>query len=492
MTSIPYIVAVACALIALRLPRGKDLYVPIALIPFRALEVEIGLSIQVSELLMMLLVARHFLCGRIRPSTLPAFSALVIFMLLAVAAAVATMEFGPDVPAFAGGGVMRNGYGRVVTTFCKAMLLFAVVVLITSNRKTIDPFLLLKAYVYSCVCLALLGLVQIAVFITQGVDIFPIAMFQASDAARSAIVSIHGQDYLRVCSLGGEPKGLGQALAVALCILWIFADSFAIRRSLFLLMCGTLLTVTVLTSSASAFITLLLVAGFIYVFSRKLVAFNEWGVKMTLTIIAAILVTTFYCFAAFTDTLSTAEFAQFDSYIDSLVFKVTDRIKLGDTDALVMESFVDCPFGLTFGRGLGLVHHYAHSFVPKRMEYYLQGQLIVPKSGIAYFVGYGGVLGLFFIIRLFSGMIPVRSIRSHRSSKMPATLMRGMQALSFGLFATLLLRLYARDIIWITMACVSVIHFQYMHGIRPLRKAGSHSEDATTVLPRRSRRRQVA
>jgi len=414
---------------------------------------------------------------------LPSFAALVTFMILSIVAAIATIEFGPNVPMFAGGGVMRNGYGRVVTTFCKSIILFAFIILITSNRRKVDPFLLLKTYVYSCTVLAFLGLVQMAVFMTQGTDIFPIAMFHGSEAARSAVLSIDGQGYLRVCSLGGEPKGLGQALTVALCILVVFKDAFAMERSVFLLTGGTLLGVTVLTSSASAFITLLLVAGFIFVFSRKPVAFTEWGVKVTLTLIASILVTTFYCFAAFTDTLSTPEYTQFDSYLDSLLFKVTDRIKLDDTDALIMESFVDCPIGLVFGRGLGVVHHYAYRFVPKRMEYYLKGQLIVPKSGIAHFVGSGGILGLFFIIQMFAAMTPSRRPRQQDSSRIPSRLLRSMQALSFGLFATLLLRLYANDIIWIGIVCISVIQFQYQHGIRSCRRrvAASRIRGETSI-----------
>ena len=450
---------------AFRLPRGKDLSVPIALLPWWAFEVEFGLSVKISEALMILLIARHFFSGRLRIASLPGIGCFAAFMGLSLLVAAVTIEFGPDVPAFAGGNVMRNGYGRVATTFFKTIILFGFMVLISTNRKRVSPFLLLKSYVYSCVALAALGLLQMTIFLVQGIDIFPIAMFQGEEYVRSGMVSIHGESFLRISSLGGEPKGLGQALAVALCILMIFTRRFAMSRWSYIISAMVLLLVVILTSSTSAYITLLVVAGFIFTFTRDPRPYSRWRIQMTLCLIAGTLVSVFYTQAAYTDTLSQVTYTTFDSYWDSIVYKLTTRVRLDDTDSMVMESFVDAPLGLFFGRGLGVVHHYAHSFMPPHIARYMRGSIVVPKSGISNYLGDAGLLGMFLTVLMLSRFVPAADQEKKHRTRIPTRLMTGMQALAFGLFAALLLRLYTRDIIWVTFACMSVIDYQIQHGM---------------------------
>jgi hypothetical protein len=494
MTYFPYLVFAVASVVAFMLPRGRDVAVPIALVPWWALEVEFGLSVKVSEMLMALIIARHFNAGRLRVGSMPGLGYFAAFMILSIVAAIATIEFGPAVPQFAGGGVMRNGYGRVATAFFKTMILIGFVATISSCRHRLSPFHLLKTYVYSCVALAILGIIQMAVFLTNGIDIFPIAMFQGEEFHRSGMLTIEGQSVLRISSLGGEPKGLGQALALALCILMILSRRFAMSRWKYVGSAGLLFVVVLLTSSTSAYVTLLIVGGFILAFSRRPQPYSMFQVRTTLCLIAGILISVFYAQAAFTDTLARPTYRKFDSYGAAIVARLTDRVKLDDSDSLVMESYVDAPVGLFFGRGLGVVHHYAYSLIPPHMAYYLTGSIIVPKSGIAHYVGNAGVLGMLLIVLTLSQFVPVSDRAGPRGKRMPTQLITRLQALSFGLFATLLLRLYCRDIIWITFACMAVIQYQIQCGLISSGRERKRTQNARTTRSSRetSVRRKAA
>ncbi|MCH2203994.1 MAG: hypothetical protein MK102_18670, partial [Fuerstiella sp.] len=489
MSYVPYLVAAVASVMAFRLPRGRDIAVPIALVPWWALEVDVGLSVKVSEMLMALITVRHFNAGKLRMGSMPGLGYFATFMILSIVAAIATIEFGPTVPQFAGGGVMRNGYGRVATAFFKTMILIGFITTLSSCRHRLSPFHLLKTYVYSCVALAILGIIQMAIFLTNGVDIFPIAMFQEEEFHRSGILTIQGASVLRVSSLGGEPKGLGQALALALCILIILSRRFAMSRWKYFGSAGLLFVVVVLTSSTSAYVTLLIVGGFILAFSRRPQAYSTFRVRTTLCLIAGILISVFYAQAAFTDTLARPTYRTFDSYGAAIVARLTDRVKLDDSDSLVMESYVDNPFGLLFGRGLGVVHHYAYSLIPPHMAYYLTGAIIAPKSGIAHYVGNAGVLGMLLIVLTLSQFVPASDRAGTRGQRMPTQLITRLQALSFGLFATLLLRLYCRDIIWITFACIGVIQYQIQCGLISSGRKWKRTRNAGTT--RRSSKPRV-
>lgn len=459
MLYIPYIVAALAVVTVFCLKRGHDLAVAVALIPWWALEVEFGLSVKISEMIMAVLIFRHALAGEFHLSSLPGGNWLLAYLALSLVMAAVTIEFGPDVPQFAGGGPMRNGYGRVVTSISKILILFSFLVLILSHRYTRSPFRLMKAYVYSCMCLAILGVVQMVVHLGSGVDIFPIGMFAGSEYEKSGSVLIQGQHVLRVCSLGGEPKGFGQALAVALCILIIFADRFGMSRFRYRLAAGLLFGVTLLTSSTSAYVTLMVAFAFIFVFSRKPTPFRRLGIMSSLSTIMVGLVSVYLGVAYFTDALAAPVYPKLNSFAEAIVYKATSRVSLDDTDAVVMESFVAEPEGIVFGRGMGLVHHYAYRFVPRRMQHYLAGQIVVPKSGIAKYLGDAGVLGLLCLILAVSNMMPA-NLPYLRNRKRERELVTGLQSLSFGLFAALLLRLYSFEIIWVVMACVAVVKFQ--------------------------------
>lgn len=448
--------------------------VPVALIPWWALEVEVGLSVKVSEFLMAALAIRHFCSSRFDVSSMPGLLPFLAYLAVSICAAIHTIEYGPEVPAFAGGGMMRNGYGRIATVLGKMSIFYAFLILVYTNRRRLNPFSLMKVYVYSCVVLAGLGLVQLVVFFASGIDIFPIGMFQ-DELGRSGALSIQGQSFLRVSSLGGEPKGLGQALAIAVCILHVFARRFGVRGWKLLVNQLVMLFVILLTASTSAFITVFVTGGSLLFLSRNGTPWARWQVYSALLSVSVLLVGIFYAVAATTDTLAPPKYRKFDSFTESMAHRITGRIRLDDTDSLIMESFAEWPIGLVAGRGLGTVHHYAHQLLPPHLARYMKTTIIPPKSGISLYLGNGGLLGVLLIVHTLCQYIPfyIRRGRDHRKN-VPNELMCRMQALGIGMFAALFLRLYSHDIIWVTYGCMAVIQYQIVKEVLPSEGDADH------------------
>ncbi|MEP3673419.1 MAG: hypothetical protein ABJM86_10750, partial [Hyphomicrobiales bacterium] len=277
---VPYIIAVIASFLVLKRPKGSDLYVVIFLIPWVALGVDIGLSIRVSEMLMLLICAKYFVRGDFRLNVFPGLTYLILYLALGIFAAIATIEFGPDVPVLAGGGVMRNGYGRVVTTLFKTLILFSFLACMFSVWKRINVFTAIKTYIISCVILAAIGLVQFTVFNSTGIDLIPIGLLENSESTRRGTVLIQDSQVLRISSFGGEPKGLGQSLAIALCFLLCFRREVGYTKRKYFLYAAILFISTILTNSTSAFITLLIVAGGLYFFSIKYRSFSSFNIRV--------------------------------------------------------------------------------------------------------------------------------------------------------------------------------------------------------------------
>lgn len=460
MSFTPYIAAIIAAMTALYLPKGKDLLVVVFMIPWVALVIEFGVSLRASEFLVAILLLKYFVIGSLRPRNFVGVLPLLGFLTIALGTAIYTIQQGPEVPLFAGGSPFRNGYGRVATTLLAFTLSFSYLFLLFSCRRFINPFNVLKTYVYSCTILAVLGLIQLSIFIATGVDIFPIGFLVGEEFARSGFLSIQGQSFLRVSSFGGEPKGLGQSLVIALAIVLVFGKIFKWKQLSYLTVIGLLSIVTIATASTSAFITLICIVGFVIILSRRERPFSKQAIRNLTIGISLGAFSTYYAVAAFTDTLRSRTFKSAQNYWDAIQFKLTGRIQLDDTDSIIMESFVGDYYGLIFGRGLGLVHHYAHKFIPKHMLYYLEGAILPAKSGIAYYVGYTGIVGLIIMAIFVAILIPAKDKYLRHQTRSTRVMLSRLQALCLGLWAAHMFRLYTFDITWTILAVAWIIGYK--------------------------------
>ncbi|MEM8991644.1 MAG: hypothetical protein AAGD08_14665 [Pseudomonadota bacterium] len=467
-------IAAALAVRFVTLPVGRDLLVVIAAVPWVDVSVDIGVALKISDVLMIAAIAKYLHLGVFSFRQLPGIDYFLAFLALSLCAAVYTIEYGPAVPDFAGGSLTRNGYGRVFITLVKILIIFGFIAAIISLWRKAEPMRLVRAYVLSCLALAGLGLVQLAVFIGTGTDIFPIGLLSASDPeqVREAFVGSGSGKFIRVSSFGGEPKGLGQSLAVALGLLIAFGRYFAWSWKARLIAGLILATVIFLTASASALIVLFVILGAYVFFTRSKRPLDIRTLATVMACIGALLIAGFYVFADSFD-LSRRTILTGGSVAESFFLRSVSGLQLDDADHLTMETFVDDAPMLLFGHGLGLSHHYSHAHIPAFARYYLEGSIIPPKSGVTYFLGNGGLIGTVFIFLMLLQFIPSSRLATRARSPMATTLICRYQAISIGLVTALLLRLYTFEAIWIVLATGIVFQRQLADSLpsAPARRA---------------------
>ena len=457
---LPYIVGILATLLVLFLPRPKDLYVILFIMPWVALVIEFGVSLKVSEFVLMILFLKYLTVGNIRPNNFVGWGPLLVFILIAIGSAIYTLELGPKVPLFAGGSPFRNGYGRVFTTLLSLLLVLLYLLLIFSSRRVIDPIEFLKVYIWSSLLLAGLGLIQLFVFTLTGVDITPIGSLVGDEYVRSGYISIQGSSFLRVSSFGGEPKGLGQSLVIAVAILMVFGNRLGFRKMTYFSMIALLTIVIIATTSTSAFVTLFCIAVFVTILSKRKFPFTKSSIRNLMVAISMSVFGLYYSIAALTDTLAWRGYETSRSYWDAVKFRFIGRLRLDDTDSLIMESYVGDYIGLIYGRGLGLAHHYAYKYIPQHMLYYLDGKILPSKSGVSYYVGYAGLAGLCAMALFASNMIPAKDkLHRYHHERLHVLICR-IQSLCLGLWAAHMLRLYTFDITWTVFALMGVMAYQ--------------------------------
>ena len=88
------------------------------------------------------------------------------------------------------------------------------------------------------------------------------------------------------------------------------------------------------------------------------------------------------------------------------------------------------------------------------------GKIIPAKSGMSYYVGNGGMIGLLLITFFAASLVPAFDSRYSNMSPNKADLIKKFQALCFGLWAAHLLRLYTFDITWTIFAISAIIGYQ--------------------------------
>jgi len=203
-----------------------------------------------------------------------------------------------------------------------------------------------------------------------------------------------------------------------------------------------------------------LVMVMILVMSIKPLPFTASGLLAMFLAISMGLTCVNYGIVYFTDSLQPVTYGVSESFWDMIKERTIDRIQLDDSDAIIWESVVGDYFGLMIGRGLGLVHHYAYLFIPPHQLYYMQDNLIPPKSGLSYYVGNAGILGLISITLLASTMAP--KIANNRIFMNPNKVkaIKQFQILCLSLWAAHMLRVYTFDITWVLFAIAAIAGFQ--------------------------------
>jgi hypothetical protein len=482
MLWIPLAVSVLACTIAIRLPYGRDLAVLAFLVPWYGLRTEVGVGILPAQIVAIALALKYVACGRLSVKGLPGVGYLLALIVAGSVAALitfATLSAGSSYS----GGAMRNGMLR----FCVALISFLLslfpVALAYGARSALDPVLVLRAYVAGVLMLSVIGLAQFAVWHATAWDPLPIGLFLADpDGVRSGMLQQGSFSFLRVSSLGGEPKSLGQSIVAALLILFTLRHKIMLktRRLPIYVVLGAVL---IMTASTSAFLTFL--AGFLIVLAFRVVRkpLRQTTITWAITIFALIVMAVYFAQVSSQGLPHVIDptASQSPSAVELLRQRTIERVEVEDSDFVILSSFIHDSAGIMLGRGFGLGHLLAEPFIPEQLAYYMKDTVIAPKSGVVLMLVAAGVPGLLLFSCMLGKLIP--------SAPAPARLrptaldperadpdyVSLLQALGISLACALLLRTYLLDA---TMLVLSLMPSLALQGSRiwsvgPVRPEGA-------------------
>ncbi|MCG8557600.1 MAG: hypothetical protein MJD61_20275 [Proteobacteria bacterium] len=395
MLTLLLVLALATAF-ASRNPR-QAVRLAVFLVPWEGLEADLGLRITAyrvaaGALLIVSLLPSSRAARRISPwpRTYIAFLAF---------AAIWTVLQIPELPEYSVyAGSLRSGTTRLLSQCAILILQFAPLAAIPKFVGEMDHIAELgRVYIMSCLALAAVGFIQIAVWFLAGVDPLPVGVLEAvlghgselGRVQRSAYLNTAGATFLRMSSLGGEPKGLGQSLVVALLMLQV-ARGVTRSRPATTAVWAILGLATMLTWSTSAFFLWTLGTGTHLIVTQMLKSVRgprprALGVGPRV-LTGAVLLTTGLAFSGL--------FGSPEDVGEVMEQRTIAREAVEDFDAVVLDFLRAEPDRLVAGAGVGAVHFYAHRFIPAKYAHYMVGNVFAAKSTLLRVVSETGVIGL--------------------------------------------------------------------------------------------------
>ncbi len=287
--------------------------------------------------------------------------------------------------------------GRYISYLFKFLFLnagiFFIVYSLVKNKQ--DIISVLKTYILSMKILTVLGFLQFVIYYLTGFNITPIGVNGKGElrhALSDLILSNIGVP--RVCSIGGEPKGLAASLCIALTILitsklyripltkhinyWIWGMIFV-------------LLLTLSTGGVILFVVMLVILVFIRILMGEIKIKFTWKV---------------FVFFIFFSIVGAISYNTITNIIDARIVQRSERLLNEDVDYAIQSFMIDQPKWTVFGTGSGNIHNFAYPYIEdKWLQKILKHEIFISRYGYIRFISENGFIGLLLFI-IFSFGIP--------------------------------------------------------------------------------------
>lgn len=370
------------AFLALRRPKSA-LLTAVFFIPWAGLDVDIGLRVTAYLIFITPLffgVALRALSARGPGNVFLPLGVLNFLVLYAIVWSLAQVPFLPE--ASISGGSMREPMARSVVQVVMFLITLSPLLVVPALiRNATDLRRLGQIYLASTVVLAMIGWLQLGVWTATGSDPLPVGFFDnllgGSATNRSGVFSYEGGLVYRMSSFGGEPKGMGASLAVALLLLQSgIPIKSSLRRSLWYFLFASMVA-TFSTMGLLAWFGASLVQFFTTADLRLKLRTPKFRISRS-GLLSILIASTASAMIAF----SPAGNRVIEMVEMRTVDRVTevDRGYLEDFNVAITDFLLDQPLFLVTGVGLGNVHLYANDYLPIETQWYAAGKPFVAKS----------------------------------------------------------------------------------------------------------------
>jgi len=362
------------------------------ILPFFGLMVDLGINLTIDRVLALIMgLVLLFNFRKINHKTVPIF--VTIFIVYAI---ILTLIMSLFIPMSIYDPSIFRGQWRSI--FQLLMFLLNIVPLIfalTYLDKADDIKKAAKVFLSSISILAVLGLLQFAVWYINGKNIIPLNILRPSINQITVLLTVDGSNFLRVSSLGGEAKHFALSLVFGLNI--IFVKMFYHKKSwsdLFLAM--LLFLVLILTFSTQGYV--LLTAGII-TFIVGLLFLEGLGKtrKIFLLLIPFVL-------------FSVLLFYYYPNLWQSILNRSSERVwqpyvgisNVDEFNTAVLGFLAYSPVYWVIGVGWGNMQYYARDFLTTWTQTWTSPDLVFgAQSGILRIVSELGIPGLLLFLIMY-------------------------------------------------------------------------------------------
>ena len=360
----------------------------VILLPFKGINFDVGLMLYAYQVILIFLLIKMFFF-RFRSIVVPKF--LFFYLIFISITTVVVSVLFVNFVKVENGNFFREE-GRFMTQLIVLWLFqYSVVFYVVSSEWNTDRIKkAIKYFLLSATFLGVLGIIQLLAFLIFKIDILPIQIKEDGYVRTGLLQTAAGDMFIRICSLGGEPKGFAITEVVAFSMIYILRKFkiFLFSKKVTRLMMRLFIVVILLSFSTSAWVMLL--AFPFLVFILDVVSLQ---VKLSVRRVASL-------------ALSITILAAFSFYFWDYIYyfinaRILERNIVGeDFDAVIQSFLVDKPIWAVFGSGLGNIHNMANGYVPSELSFFMGNTIIVAKSGYLKIISEQGVVGflIFFMM----------------------------------------------------------------------------------------------
>jgi hypothetical protein len=299
------------------------------------------------------------------------------------------------------GGYFREK-GRFITSLLRIIVfnvgVFFILAGLIQNREKI--FRLLQIYLKSLIILSVLGIIQLLIFILFQFDILPMTN-QLEGINSTAVVDYILTDvrFIRVNSLGGEPKGLAASLCVGITIL-LFALRFKLKLiNRQIIWINIFLLVVILTlSSGGLGLLAFLFLGYLSISVFTGLKRSKFSyLKLTYAIMLIIILF--------------ASYQPLKKVVESRIFERSSELLSEDVDQAIQSFLYHNPRWLAFGVGNGNIHNFAYDYIDsKYLKRLMKNQIFVSRYGLFEILSESGLIGLLIFLIVISYYLFIISV----------------------------------------------------------------------------------
>jgi hypothetical protein len=369
------------------------------LLPFKTVQLDFGLMIWLFYLPWIYILIKNFRFIYFFNSNIS------IYFLFTVLVTILISLFDNENWYYKDGDFFRFK-GRYIVSILKFFLFNISPILLLPKliKKPSQIISSLTSYLTGIKILCFLGALQFCVYYLFGFDFLPYGLTKDNEvlsATEDLIFSNLG--FLRISSLGGEPKGFAVSLVIGI-TMFVLANIANIEIKNSRIWLFFMFIVFIFTLSTSGYILILLPLSFL--FFTSLYNFHKNSFKKALALIILIFLISFSWDFIYT-------------ILEARVFSRQSQLLTEDIDESVIDFLFSQPIYLFFGTGLGNIHQYSIKFISDNYLFNLRlGEVFVSRYGYLKIISESGIIGfilfLFFNLVLFMSLIRIKHIKYRR------------------------------------------------------------------------------